>query len=814
MADSGGADPALLEAPESPGAHAGLTAASDPLPGRVLDALVTVGGLVVGVLGAVLWALHPGAVSGEQVLAAVLVVTMAQFPLVLTQQWGDVVIGFEAPALVFLVLTASPGQALALWFAAQLISQGTARRRLRHKLFNIGITGLSAGALVGIVALLRGSTGRDSIGELAVVLVACAAFFVLDLVLTAMSLSLEVSGRPQAAIRWRAMPLPLLCFVGINTLGYLAALLVRHESRWTLGLLLVPIATILVAVRSINSARVSHDRLDRLFAAARAAPDWGDASQTEAELQRAIARVLGRGVARVRDQPAADPEIGAPLRVRGEPIRHVVVRPTGPRRNFDDDDRRALETLVGVAEASITRRTLVDEMTHLARHDPLTRLANRTVFTDRLDHALALRRDRRSNATQVAILYCDLDGFKAVNDRCGHEVGDLLLSSVAQRVTSCLRPGDTAARLGGDEFAVLLEQAEPGGAEAVAGRVLRALAEPFEIGDRDVRVTASIGIAYVSDEPRAVDVMRHADTAMYRAKAGGKNRWQVFQPAMQRESLQRLRLEDDLRTAVRDRAFTVAYQPIMDLATERLTGYEALARWAHPELGSIAPDVFIPLAEQLGLVGEIGLHVLEHAYAGAQLLQGRLGRPVDLSVNISPLQVHDPDLYRRVQTCVARHPDVHLVLELTEMAQLADDQATLDRLEALVAAGARLAVDDFGTGYSSIAYLHRLPVAVVKIDRTFTRDLASARSAPLVRGVIAMARAMDLQIVAEGIEDLATAQMLASMGAHRGQGFHWSRPLPLPQALDALTAAQAATGRAAEGQSEDEVPDNVRPIFS
>jgi diguanylate cyclase (GGDEF)-like protein len=780
----------------------------DPRPGLAFDVLVSTAGIAIGVFGLVLWALRPGWISGEQAAAAALIVVMAQFPLTISQQWGNVVIGFEAPALVYLALTASAGQALAFWFIAQCVSQLTSSRSLRHKIFNIGITGISAGALVGILAPLRHVASTESLALLGLALAACAAFFLCDLMITALSLSLEISGKPRAAIRWRAMPLPLLCFVGIDTLGYLAALLSDHASQWTLALLLVPIGTILVAVRSINGSRLSHERLGRLFTDAAAAPDWGDAARTEMELVAAVGRVLRDSTATIRDEPATGAEISTPLEVRGHPTRHVVAWRTGPRKTFDDDDRRALETLVGVAEASIARRTLVDEMTHLARHDPLTGLANRTVFTDRLDHALELLRDRRSAATQVAILYCDLDGFKAVNDRRGHEVGDRLLTAVAERVTGCLRPGDTAARLGGDEFAVLLEQSESGGAESVADRILATLATPFSIGGRDVRVTCSIGIAYVSDELRAVDVMRHADTAMYRAKGAGKNRREVFQPAMQRDNLQRLRLEDALRTAVRDRSFTVTYQPIVDLLSGQLTGYEALARWTHPELGSVAPDVFIPLAEQLGLIGEIGLHVLEHAHTGAQLLQSRLGRPIDLSVNISPLQIPDRQLLERVRLCVARHPDVSLVLELTEMSVLADDQATIDRLDDLVAAGAQLAVDDFGTGYSSIAYLHRLPVSVVKIDRSFTRDLASARSAPLVRGIIAMAQAMSLRIVAEGVEDKATAEMLQAMGAQRGQGFYWSRPMTLPQALDGLAKI------ASPGNAWGFPGDNVRSMFA
>ncbi|HEY5336183.1 MAG TPA: EAL domain-containing protein [Mycobacteriales bacterium] len=762
----------------------------DPRPGWAFDGLVTLGGIVVALIGFVLWISSPLTVQPQTVVAAALVVVMTQFPLVLPQRAGDAAIGFEASALVFMVLMTSTGEALSLWFVAQLISQLVDHRPPRVRLFNFGITNLSAGALAGVIVLGM-SVPRDTLGELSITLAACAAYFLTDLIVTGVSLALEAGEPPLSALRWTGVPLPLLCFVGIDTLGYLGAVLERHLAVWTLGLLLVPIGTILVAVRSINAVRTSHDRLSQLFGAASTAPDWGDAAGTEARLLDEVSTVLPRTTARILERPAVGGEISAPLEVRGQPVRHVVAWRSHTTEKFAGDDQRALETLVGIAAAAINRRRLADEMTHLARHDPLTGLANRTVFTDRLDHALELRRDA-GPAKQVAILYCDLDGFKSVNDRRGHECGDLLLAIVAGRIQSCLRPGDTAARLGGDEFAVLLEQVMTGGAEQVAERILQQIALPLKIDGSEVRVTASIGIAYVSDEKRAVDVMRHADTAMYRTKSAGKNGFQLFHPIMQADNMFRLRLEDELRIAVQDKVFTVAYQPIVDLATGELSSFEALARWEHPELGVIAPDRFIPLAERMGLIGEIGLHMLEEAYEGAHLLQSQLGRPIGLAVNVSPLQITDPKLVRWVQNCVARHPQIGLTLELTEMSRLGEDDATVRALDALVDAGAVLAADDFGTGYSSISYLHRLPVTTVKIDRSFTKDLTAGRSLPVVKGVLAMAQAMDLTIVAEGIEDGATAAELRDMGVRWGQGYYFSRPMALADALESVTRSREA----------------------
>ncbi|HEX7354214.1 MAG TPA: EAL domain-containing protein [Mycobacteriales bacterium] len=767
--------------------------AVDPRRGWAFDALVTLGGVVVAIIGFALWVSAPMTMHPQAVVAALLVVVMTQFPLVLPQRAGDAAIGFEASALVFMVLMTSTGEALSLWFVAQLITQLLDHRPPRVRLFNFGITNLSAGALAGVIVLGM-SVRRDTIGELSVTLAACAAYFLVDLIVTGMSLAIEAGEPPFSGLRWTGVPLPLLCFVGIDTLGYLGAVLERHLAAWTLLLLLVPVGTILVAVRSINAVRTSHERLSQLFAAAATAPDWGDAAGTEARLLEEVSRVLRRTTARILERPAIGAEISAPLEVRGHPVRHVVAWRARATEKFDSDDVRTLETLVGIAAAAINRRRLADEMTHLARHDPLTGLANRTVFTDRLDHALELRRDA-GPAKQVAILYCDLDGFKSVNDRRGHESGDLLLAIVAGRIQSCLRPGDTAARLGGDEFAVLLEQVTTGGAEQVAERMLDQIALPLKIDGSEVRVTASIGIAYVSDEQRAVDLMRHADTAMYRIKAAGKNGYELFHPIMQADSMSRLRLEDALRVAVQDKVFTVAYQPIVDLATGELSSFEALARWEHPELGVIAPDRFIPIAERLGLIGEIGLHMLEEAYVGGQALQSRLGRPLGLAVNVSPLQITDPKLVRWVQSCVARHPQIGLTLELTEMSRLGDDDATVRALDGLVAAGAVVAADDFGTGYSSISYLHRLPVTTVKIDRSFTKDLTVGRSLPVVKGVVAMARAMDLTVVAEGIEDGATSAELRDMGVRFGQGYYFSRPMSLDDALEWVAVRDSATVR-------------------
>jgi len=423
-------------------------------------------------------------------------------------------------------------------------------------------------------------------------------------------------------------------------------------------------------------------------------------------------------------------------------------------------------------------------MSHLARHDVLTGLDNRAVFADRLEHALSYRRHQA-----LAILYCDLDGFKAVNDRFGHQTGDALLKAVAERLRVCARPSDTLARLGGDEFAVLLE--ELGGDDdpvEVARRILDALSSPFTVDSQVIRVQVSVGIAKGQPGLSASDLMRNADTAMYRAKALGKDRAEVFQASMQADNLRRIELQDELRRALENCQITFAYQVIVDLRTGRVDGVELLARWRHPELGPIGPDVFVPLVEQMGL----GLVLVEQAFAAARLAAVELaraaGRPLTIAVNLTPDQATAPRVLELVAAMRGDHPEVALILEITEGTLLVDDVRTREALEALASTGARLAVDDFGVGYSSIGYLHRFPVSILKIDKSFVRDCHEARARPLVEGVIAMAMTMGLSVVAEGIEDWPTAVLIRDMGCDLGQGYLFARPVPLTEVLGLVAA--------------------------
>jgi GAF domain-containing protein len=417
-----------------------------------LDVLLFVVGVAVAFPYALTWVLGGATHVVTGAFAMALIVVMSRFPLVLTHRSGDVVIGFETCVLVYLVLTAPPVEAFAIWSIGTALANLSSRKIWRSRIFNTGLTILGGGLLVLVVTVFDPGPSQKAV-QLVAVMLGCAVYFFFDLLMTACSLAIEDGCTLSSVLRWRSVPLGLACFVSVETLGYLAALLGLSEPGWTLLLLLVPVGTILVAVRSVSHNRQAQARLSGLLEAAIQAPDWSDVDQIESLLLEKAQRTLRHTTATLRSTPAVAPEIGAPIEVEGRPTRHLVVRHHVSGKQFDTDDRAALEALTAVGVSALNRRRLSDQMTYLARHDVLTGLHNRSVFAERLRDALA----RRAPRGLVAVLYCDLDGFKEVNDLLGHEAGDRLLVAVAHRVLGCLRPEDTAARLGGDEFGILLD---------------------------------------------------------------------------------------------------------------------------------------------------------------------------------------------------------------------------------------------------------------------------------------------------------------------------------------------------------------------
>jgi diguanylate cyclase (GGDEF)-like protein/PAS domain S-box-containing protein len=506
-------------------------------------------------------------------------------------------------------------------------------------------------------------------------------------------------------------------------------------------------------------------------------------------------RRLRGGLAEVAQRPYGVLELELPLQHRDGHQCTVQITITNLL------DNPAVSGLVLNTRDISERRQLEDQLSHQAFHDNLTSLANRALFKDRVEHAL--QRSTRQTPS-VAVLFLDLDGFKEVNDSLGHAAGDRLLIQVGQRLGACVRPSDTVARFGGDEFAVLIEDASDDlEVAAVADRVLEGLRQPFKVNGRELHVSGSMGIARMDPDVDGVDqLLRNADLAMYRAKAAGQGGFERYDPGMHTQLVERMQLETDLRRALDDGELFLHYQPTIELASGQITGAEALARWGHPTRGLVPPTEFIPLAEASGLIQRLGAWVLREACRQAAVWQqanSQRDRPFSLSVNLSGKQLQHEQVVDDVAQALAESglPPQSLVLEMTESILLDDSETVLDILRQLKGLGARLAIDDFGTGYSSLSYLHRFPVDILKIDRSFVERLShSSDNAELARTVVRLGQSLQLQTVAEGIEDSTQFLALRRMGCDIGQGYYFGRPMPgqdLGRLLgDELAAAKTA----------------------
>ena len=449
----------------------------------------------------------------------------------------------------------------------------------------------------------------------------------------------------------------------------------------------------------------------------------------------------------------------------------------------------AIEGLVLNMRDVSERKEFEDQLRHQAFHDALTGLANRALFEDRLDHALAasLRTPRG-----LAVLFLDVDDFKTINDSLGHRCGDHLLAGVAARIGSVVRPTDTAARLGGDEFAVLVEGiGSDDEAHIIARRILQALNDPFRIDDRELIVTASIGIAFDDGSVEAGELLRNADVAMYAAKASSTDAIRVFEPTMHRRALMRLELRGELQRALVGQQFELDYQPIISLDAGQIVGAEALVRWQHPTLGRLTPDRFVALAEESGVIVSLGRWILERACSDARdwavATEGR--RPLYVTVNVSIRQLREQDFPQIVQAALA-HSGLEqkmLVLEITEGLLADDPDAITSQVQLLKELGLRIAIDDFGTGYSALSQLQRLPIDILKIDKSFIDGLhLDSQKANLVRGIVNLGNSMQLDVIAEGIEEPQQADWLKAMQSPLGQGFLFSRPIAPDEMLALL----------------------------
>ena len=424
----------------------------------------------------------------------------------------------------------------------------------------------------------------------------------------------------------------------------------------------------------------------------------------------------------------------------------------------------------GILSDITDRKVLEEQLKHQAFHDPLTGLANRALFVDRVEHALA-RGER--DGMRVAVLFVDLDDFKTINDSLGHNGGDEVLVAVAGRLRECFRPGDTFARFGGDEFAILVEDTSLSNATSVAYRIVDALGEPFSIGGREVMIHASVGIEFAEAQgTRTDELLRNADVAMYVAKGKGKARYQLFEPSMHTAALRRLEIKADLRRAVEKDEFVLHYQPIVSLNGGALLGMEALVRWNHPERGLLPPLDFISVAEQSGLITPLGRWVLREACR--QATKWPLSNPsISLSVNVSTTQFQQPGLVEDVANALwdsGLDPSI-LTLEITESVLVHDTDAVIEKLHRLKDFGVKVAIDDFGTGYSSLGYLKRFPIDILKIDKSFIDGVGNgAEEAAIAQAIIKLGESLGLEVVAEGIELPEQIDALQLLRCERGQG--------------------------------------------
>ncbi|HEX4579334.1 MAG TPA: EAL domain-containing protein [Candidatus Dormibacteraeota bacterium] len=739
----------------------------------------------------------------------------------------------EVPMVLGLV-AASPTALITGGFIGTALSLVLYRRQQPVKvIFNLATFLVEASvAIVVMQALLGGHTVGSSFGWLATLAGTVTSSALAQVVV----LVIVVASAGALPIRQVARTLAFMLPASVlNTILGLSGLHVAGQDPQLAALLLIPCVVLAAAYRSYLSERQRHGQVRQLFEASGAlhrsrgvdasiatmlsrARDMFNAEVAELILLPAVSPGEAR---RFTMGPGDGPVIATTEDAgdRGElALRQqaVVLGPGGPpgvlaargwrdgiavsvsadggvngallignRRDtvssFGRADLDLLEAFAGPASVSLANGRLEAKLEHQAFHDSLTGLANRALLAQRIQTALL-----HGPRDDFAVLLLDVDDFKTVNDTLGHPAGDQLLIEIAQRLSSCLEPADTAARLGGDEFAVMLRStARVDDAVAVADRILAALRRPFNLAAWDVTVRGSIGV--VIDNPSVAsvdDLLSSADIAMYRAKAQGKDQCVVFEPLMHVEVLARHQLRADLERAVSGRELRVHYQPIVSLTTGEVIGAEALVRWAHPVRGMVGPDEFIPIAEESGLIVPLGRFVLDEACRQLSAWQRTLPS-LHLSVNVSARQLQEPELVNDVAGIFARHgvnPN-RLTLEVTEHVMVNDARA-VDALRDLRSRGTKIAVDDFGTGYSSLSCLRDLPIDSLKIAKPFVDRLArSDDDRALATSVVGLAHSLRLDTVAEGIERPDQAEVLRAAGCRCGQGFLFSRALPAAEFL-------------------------------
>ena len=734
-------------------------------------------------------------------LSAPIMVATSRFPVLIGhigRTGSGFEVGLESCVLIFLANVVEPVTTLVLWSVGAALTQVYNGKSTSTKWFNMGLAILAAGLALAAMEPLRVdalATGR----QVAATSVGALTYFCADLLLTAVSLRLEEGKSLREQLTPAGVTTALTAFLAIASLGLLAAMITTALPPWSAALLAAPAITVVVAGRALSRGREYARRSKVLL-------------HTAANLQRVLDRpalldalmsgarqlLKDHRVSLSREQPRPD-EIG--VAIPGVDDELWIVSPLLKRSRVTAlEDTQALAALVAVAEDAFARLRLGAAMTHLAWHDPLTGLANRSLFMNRMQQAMQPRPDKVG--AQFAVLFCDLDGFKRVNDLFGHAAGDELLVKVGARIKAAIRSEDTVSRLGGDEFAVLIENVtSPDDVEATCQRILEALRERVQLTTEEVSVTTTIGVAMSTTGGSADSLLSQADLAMYQAKRHGKDRYEIYRLTLGDERRQRIELVENLRRAVDARDLEVFYQPIVDLGTREISGVEALVRWRrNGEL--ISPDLFVPVAEESGLIVSLDRLVLDLVVTQAPHLRAAAGRQLTVSVNISAQELLDDGFMARVRDAQQAMGDIDLVLEMTERDFVGTDYRTLAVMDELAAANIRFAIDDFGVGFSSFGYLQRLPVSILKIDKSFIDGIErNARARTLVRSVIVMAEALDIDVVIEGIErESQLYHLTAFAGTCSAQGYLFARPMPYDEMVATLShATSQQTTRVADG---------------